>query len=407
MAGAAASVGGAETFTLARVGTFRTAFPSGFGCPRQGLAAPSARGRVDFEPWVASAAAGGGGGFLEGLEEFSHVWVIFVFDQNRHSSASFHPAKSFLRSSVKPPWLVDADGRRGSHGVFATRTPHRPNPVGLTVCRLDRVDHARGRVFLSGVDVIDGSAVLDVKPYHPVDSLLHTPGAAGLPSAAGPAEADAGTRSEGASACAASWLGAAANSPDAGGGGVAGPAVHFPSWLPAPRPRAEVRWREAALERLAALQPYCGLYPDERDVALGDSADREAAVQTLRLALEEVLGLDPRTPQSRCRAGDRGTTTHRYWALDFDALSIAFRLASVADAGQVFEVVHVELRGEQGTRSSKAWLDDLRAELEGGAASADARAEGAEAATEDARPLETELYGTPGIPSTPEGQAPA
>lgn len=361
---------GAETFSLARIGTLRTPFASAFGCPRQGLAAPSVRGRIEMAPWVAAAASGGGGGFLEGLQEFSHVWVIFVFDQNRHSSASFDPGKSFLKPSVKPPWLVDADGRRGNHGVFATRSPHRPNPIGLTVCSLDYIDHVGAKVFVSGVDVVDGSAVLDLKPYHPIDSipLQRMPGLAGTEQSMHAARSEDGVAASG-SRDHSSIAPSAPSRLNGTGADKDGalPTAHFPTWLPAPRPRAAVRWSGAALEQLEALQPQCAFYPDARDDALPRECSA-ACFRSLRRAVEEVLGLDPRTPQSRCKGASRDETTHRYWALDFDALSIAFRLsaeeATAGHSGPVFEVVRVDLRAGRGLRSSKAWLETLRTDLE-------------------------------------------
>jgi len=368
-----------ETFALARVGTLRSTFTSAFGCPRQGLAAPSVRGRIELEPWMVKAG-GGGGQFLEGLEGFSHVWVIFMFDQNRHSTASFNESTSFLRPTVRPPWLSSTKGGRGSCGVFATRSPHRPNPIGLTVCRLDHVDHSGAAVYISGVDVVDGSAVLDIKPYHPIDQALAPQVPAG--------DGDEKGRS----------LASAAES-------VVPPSssaeVRFADWLPAPAPRAAVRWSSDALERLEALLHHCDFYPDRRDrvpsssmpaaasaaptigtettaasaaasSASSKKAARPADVHRCREALEEVLGLDPRTPQARSKASTCRETTYRYWALDFDALSVAFRLAisgesdpaTASSERPTFEVVSVERRGPPGSRASKAWLERLRRELE-------------------------------------------
>jgi len=354
---------------LARIGTLRTVFPTAFGCPRQGLAAPSVRGCIELAPWMLNK--GGNGDFLEGLEGFSHVWIIFLFDQNRHSSASFDPSKSFLRPTVKPPWLTGADGKRGSHGVFATRSPHRPNPVGLTLCCLDLVDHSTGKVYLSGVDVIDGSAVLDLKPYHPVDSLRFAR-PAGLVALDG--DPDAGSNRPLPDAAIAGVLMGAGSEPSSIADGAEGgthwttvPAARFPAWMPAPRAHATVRWSDEAFQQLKVLQPYCVFYPDRRDEA-NAMVSAEAPLRTLRRALEEVLGLDPRTPQSRCKGADTSETTHRFWALDFDTLSVVFRLCGchAADESQQvdFEVVRVELRECRGARSSKAWLEALRLELE-------------------------------------------
>ncbi len=88
---------------------------------------------------------------LEGLEEFSHLWVLYWFHQN--SNARYH-------AKVHPPRLEGA-----SIGVFATRSPHRPNPIGLSLVKIEKIDGAQ--IFVSGVDFIDGTPILDLKPYLP------------------------------------------------------------------------------------------------------------------------------------------------------------------------------------------------------------------------------------------------
>ena len=94
---------------------------------------------------------------LDGLEGFTHVWIVFVFHKNKNRRAL---------TKVKPPRL---EGRKA--GVFATRTPHRPNPIGLSAVRLERI-HGNN-IYLSGVDFVDGTPVLDLKPYVPfADAIL-------------------------------------------------------------------------------------------------------------------------------------------------------------------------------------------------------------------------------------------
>ncbi|CAL1155090.1 unnamed protein product [Cladocopium goreaui] len=304
-----------QTYELVRIGTFQSCFPTAFGCPRQGLAAPSVRGRIQLAPWMQT----GGSHFLAGLEAFSHVWVVFLFDKNKHSSTSFS-SSSFLKPTVRPPWLAGDDGRRGTRGVFATRSPHRPNPLGLTLCRLDCVDQAGATLYVSGVDVVNGSAVLDIKPYHPVDSL---------------------------------------------GGKLMDEDLRFAEWLPEPRPSAEVTWSPSALDELQHLQSLCRFYPDMRDARdLEDipNASRMTALQLLRSSVDQVIGLDPRPPQSRSDRSDRsaetgkssGKSSYRYWAMDFDG----------SERGALkFEVVRVQKC--EGARPSKGWLQELEAELEG------------------------------------------
>lgn len=112
------------------------------GTPRQGLLAPHARGRLRLD----NAHA------VEGLTEYSHVWIVFVFHLNT-------PHKGV---KIAPPAL---GGRK--IGVLATRSPHRFNPVGITLARLDRiiVENNSVSLELSGLDLVDGTPVLDVKPY--------------------------------------------------------------------------------------------------------------------------------------------------------------------------------------------------------------------------------------------------
>ncbi|KAG8512222.1 tRNA (adenine(37)-N6)-methyltransferase, partial [Galemys pyrenaicus] len=86
---------------------------------------------------------------LMGLEQFSHVWILFVFHKNGHLSC---------KAKVQPPRLNGA-----KTGVFSTRSPHRPNAIGLTLAKLERVEG--GTVYLSGIDMIHGTPVLDIKPY--------------------------------------------------------------------------------------------------------------------------------------------------------------------------------------------------------------------------------------------------
>ncbi|CAJ1349721.1 unnamed protein product [Effrenium voratum] len=306
-------------------GTFSTCFPSAFGCPRQGLAAPFVRGQIQLAPWMQMA----GGHFLAGLEAFSHVWVIFLFDQNRHSSTSFDSASSFLKPTVRPPWLAGEDGRRGTRGVFATRSPHRPNPVGLTLCRLDRVDQAGATIYVSGVDVVDGSAVLDIKPYHPVDAVGQ----------ATPVEEGTCNRQE----------------------------LRFADWLPEPKASAEVTWSSAALEQLEELQHLCRFYPDFRDSEenVTSMLHTSTAMQQLRMAVDEVIGLDPRPPQSRRQSpSSRRSTTSLIWAMDFDGLSFVFRLLPGEGSAARFQVVQVLSLAGRAARLSKDWLQELQAEME-------------------------------------------
>ena len=130
-------------------------FPTKFGIPRQSGLAPSLRAEILFEPEYRAAEA------VRGLEEFSHVWLIWQFSQAVRQGWS---------PTVRPPRL----GGNKRMGVFATRSPFRPNNLGLSSVKLEeiRLDPQRGPVLLvSGADLLDGTPILDIKPYLPyVDS---------------------------------------------------------------------------------------------------------------------------------------------------------------------------------------------------------------------------------------------
>ena len=97
---------------------------------------------------------------LDQLTEFSHLWVIFIFHQNNGEARNRadQPVSSLVKSKVAPPRL---NGQKV--GLFATRTPHRPNIIGLSLCKIDKVEGSK--IFLSGCDLIDGTPILDVKPF--------------------------------------------------------------------------------------------------------------------------------------------------------------------------------------------------------------------------------------------------
>jgi tRNA-Thr(GGU) m(6)t(6)A37 methyltransferase TsaA len=129
----------------------KTDFTEKFGVPRQSLMIREARGVLKLNPDPAYRVA------LNHLEAFSHVWIVFVFHQS---------VEKGWRPTIRPP-RVDAPRRVG---VFASRSPHRPNPIGLSVVKLERIDlDAPGGIelHLSGVDIMDGTPVLDIKPYLP------------------------------------------------------------------------------------------------------------------------------------------------------------------------------------------------------------------------------------------------
>lgn len=134
------------TYSMVPVGYVRSCFKEKFAIPRQPALASAARGCLELiAPYDRPEA-------VQGLEAVSHVWLLFVF----HQALEAQP-----RLKVRPPRL----GGNRSIGVFASRATHRPNGMGQSVVRLDRVEP--GKLWLSGIDLLDGTPVLDIKPYVP------------------------------------------------------------------------------------------------------------------------------------------------------------------------------------------------------------------------------------------------
>lgn len=139
------------TYRLNPIGYVRSCFKEKFAIPRQPLLAPAAQGCIELLPPYDQADA------VAGLEDISHIWVIFLFHKTLESTP---------RLKVRPPRL----GGNKSIGVFASRATHRPNGIGQSAVRLERVE--AGRLWVSGIDLLDGTPVLDIKPYVPyADSL--------------------------------------------------------------------------------------------------------------------------------------------------------------------------------------------------------------------------------------------
>ncbi len=133
------------------IGYLRSCFKEKFGIPRQPGLVASALGTIKLEddPDLVTA--------IKGFEGFSHLWVIFVF--HRHGSRTWKP-------SIRPPRL----GGRQRVGVLASRSPHRPNPIGMSVLKIEaiRLDAVGGaEIDVSGIDLMDETPILDIKPYIP------------------------------------------------------------------------------------------------------------------------------------------------------------------------------------------------------------------------------------------------
>lgn len=140
-----------ETFELKIIARMRCDYAEKFGIPRQSGLGEGPIGEIVFEEEYRDANA------LRGLEGYSHIWLLWGFSKNR--STGFKPM-------VKPPRL----GGNTRMGVFATRSPYRPNPIGLSSVKLISIEKRPGLgmvLRVSGADLMDGTPIYDIKPYLP------------------------------------------------------------------------------------------------------------------------------------------------------------------------------------------------------------------------------------------------
>lgn len=134
----------------------RTCYGEKFGVPRQSGLVGEAWGQLVFEPEYRQLDA------IRGLDGFSHLWLVFIFHHTSHKE---------WKPTVRPPRL----GGNQKVGVFASRSPFRPNPIGLSCLKIEKIDlldPLAPIIHLSGVDVVDGTPVIDIKPYVPYADCL-------------------------------------------------------------------------------------------------------------------------------------------------------------------------------------------------------------------------------------------
>jgi len=141
----------AQEFPMQVIARIHTDFATKFGVPRQSGLVDALEATIVFEPPYRNPDA------LRGLEGFSHLWLVWVFDQAIRKEWS---------PTVRPPRL----GGNARMGVFATRSPFRPNPIALSAVKLDRVELTAELgpvIHIRGADLMDGTPILDIKPYIP------------------------------------------------------------------------------------------------------------------------------------------------------------------------------------------------------------------------------------------------
>ena len=140
-----------QSVDMTVIAHLRGDFSAKFGIPRQSGLVPALRSAVVFDPEFRNPDA------LRGLEGFSHLWLLWEFSQARRRGWS---------PTVRPPRL----GGNRRMGVFATRSPFRPSPIGLSCVRLEHIQLSGPEgpiLWVSGADLLDGTPILDIKPYLP------------------------------------------------------------------------------------------------------------------------------------------------------------------------------------------------------------------------------------------------
>lgn len=139
--------------TLKPIGIIHTGFQTRENIPRQGRLGTNNNGWIEVNSELVEG--------LDRLDEFSHIFLIF----------NFHQVNEFYLTQITP-------NHRQEKGVFATRSPHRPNPIGMTIVGLEKIEG--NKIWFSGADMIDGTPLLDIKPYFPeLDIYLEAKG--GIP----------------------------------------------------------------------------------------------------------------------------------------------------------------------------------------------------------------------------------
>lgn len=137
-------------FTVTPIGVIHSPFKQKFAIPRQSILCDKAKGRIELIQPFNDAL------ILRGIEEYSHLWISFIFHKNIDKGWS---------NLVRPPRL----GGNEKMGVFATRSTFRPNPIGLSAVKFLGITKTDQKIFLDiqGIDLLDGTPVIDVKPYLP------------------------------------------------------------------------------------------------------------------------------------------------------------------------------------------------------------------------------------------------
>jgi tRNA-Thr(GGU) m(6)t(6)A37 methyltransferase TsaA len=227
------------------IGMIVSPYTKRMGTPRQGALVPTSRGRIQF---TCQAPA------LDAIDKYSHVWIVFEFHANTNVVHQ--------RSKIRPPRAP------GKVGTLATRSPHRPNALGLSLVVVDKWDVANRELHISGLDLVHGTPVYDIKPCVPWD----IPGYRG---------------------------------PNATGGTAVPSCLKTPDWVQQDDALARVEFRATAdtgLQHMVSNGRLAPLYTGKKG-----SDGLAAARQTLR----EVLAQDPRSSHKGVKENARGSTVNK------------------------------------------------------------------------------------------------
>lgn len=146
-----------EKIEITQIGHIETGFSSKFGIPRQGGIVKELCGRIVLQKPYSSPD------YFRGLSDFSHIWVLWLFSESPENS---------IKATVRPPKL----GGNKRMGVFATRSPFRPNRIGMSVLKLEKIETTakEGTVlYVKGADMLSGTPILDIKPYLPFSDVVN------------------------------------------------------------------------------------------------------------------------------------------------------------------------------------------------------------------------------------------
>ena len=241
---------------LHSIGTVVSPYTKRMGTPRQAQLVPSSRGYVQC---TVPAAA------LSGIEQYSHVWIIFEFHANTDTTTASSSSRQTNKTKVRPPRAYTKVGQ------LATRTPHRPNPLGLSLVKLDRWDAVNRQLHVVGLDLVNHTPVYDIKPVVPWDIP-------GFPAVQVP--------------------------------------LTVPSWVEQDDVIPTVRFAEHAWNGLREAVQHgrlAPLYTSDNDGLVG-------AEQTLR----EILAQDPRSTHKGVTVNKRGSCSDQAYTLIFGATQVSF-----------------------------------------------------------------------------------